>query len=348
MPLLSLTLICCGVKLPSDYHRRSLDEEVYVENIKNDYTLHVGKNSGFSEIRVQGDSTRKVLQQGDSLILFTNRKERPFFSLVRGSDTVIVSNRQIYFRQAVNFRDIGGIKTQDGKTVKWGKIFRSDNLSGIKTSEFEKLSNLHIHTVFDLRTVNETKGKEDHLPESITYIHSPTIRDKADLLTQLKPKVLNGELTEAQSIELTLQLYRDNVSKNLPELRQLMHQILDSNEPVLYHCSAGKDRTGILTALILSILNVDREIIFNEYMLSNYYRSDKIEKMLGKAKLLKVIKPHLNLQVIENFMQVDKRYLSASFEVIDQQYGGINPFIRNELGINDQQRSEIIKKLTYQ
>lgn len=347
MPLLSLTLICCGVKLPADYHRRALDEEVYVENIKNDYTLHLGKNSGFSEIQIQGDARRKVLQQGDSVLWFTNRKDRPYFKLLRGNDTVIVSNRQIYFRQAVNFRDIGGIKTQDGKTVKWGKIFRSDNLSGIRTSEFDKLGDLHIHTVFDLRTIHETKGKEDHLPANIQYIHAPTIKDKADLLTQLKPKVLNGELTEQQSMELTLQLYRDNVSKNLPELRQLMHQILDSSEPVLYHCSAGKDRTGILTALILCVLNVDRETIFDEYMLSNYYRNDKIEKMLGKARLLKVVKPHLNLQVIENFMQVDRRYLNASFEVIDEQYGGVNSFIRDELGISDQQRSAIIHKLTY-
>lgn len=345
--ILSFILLSCGVKLPAYFREKALAEQIYVENRKDDYLLHTGKTSAFSKIRIQGEKEETDLKTQNNVVSVADRKDRPYFYFIQNQDTLIVANRQIYFKDVINFRDIGGLKTKAGRTIKWGKIFRSDNLSEMKTREFDKLNNLHIGTIFDLRTAGEIKGKEDHLPGNIAYVHAPTIQDNAELLTQLRHKVLNGTLSEAQSMDLTLQLYRDNVSKNLPQLRQLVNQILDSEEPVLYHCSAGKDRTGILTALILSILNVDREIILNEYMLSNHYRSAKIEKMLGQAKLLKVVKPHLNLAVIQNFMQVDKQYLNASFDLIDQQYGNIDGFIHDALGINEQKRSMIIQKLTY-
>jgi len=277
-----------------------------------------------------------------------NQLHRPYLTVETNEGTRVVSNRQIDFQHVVNFRDIGGIRTLDGKTVKWGKVFRSDNLSKLKTSEFARFSDLKIGTVYDLRTKNEIRGKEDHLPKSTRYLHTPTVKDNGDLLTQLRKKVVNGDISEEESIRLTVKLYQDNVSENLPAVKSLLHQILFSETPVLYHCSAGKDRTGIVTALILSILNVDRQIILDEYLLSNFYRRDKVEKMLGKAKLAKIIKPHLNLKVIENFMSVDTLYIMATFDFIDQKYGGMDEFITNELQIDAKTHKMLIGKFTYQ
>jgi protein-tyrosine phosphatase len=262
-------------------------------------------------------------------------------------DTLTAFSRHIFFDKVINFRDIGGLKTGEGKTVKWGKFFRSDNLSALEKSEFARFNNLHIETVYDLRTESEIKEKEDNIPQTVHYVHFPTVKDKGDLLTQLKGKVIKGEISEEESIKLTLDLYRGSVIENLPAFKELVNKIMDSDQPVLYHCSAGKDRTGIVTALILSVLKVDRQTILNEYLLSNYYRRIKMEKMLGKAKLAKVIKPHLNLKVIENFMKVDAQYLNATFEVIDQKYGGMDQFVQKELGIDDQTRKLLISKLTY-
>jgi protein-tyrosine phosphatase len=231
--------------------------------------------------------------------------------------------------------------------VRWGKIFRSDNLAGLKRSEFRKFNDLHIQTVYDLRTANEIKGKEDQLPEHVEYVHFSTVKDNGDLLAQLKSKVLKGEISEEKSIELTLALYKGCVSDNLPAVRELIEKILACDKPVLYHCSAGKDRTGMTTALILSILKVDRKTIMEEYLLSNYYRKEKIEKMLGKVKLAKLVKRNINEKVIENFMKVDEHYLNATFEVIDKKYGGMDQFIKNELKIDDKLRNELISKLTY-
>ncbi|WP_200837088.1 tyrosine-protein phosphatase [Dyadobacter sp. 3J3] len=336
----------CSVKLPKSYCEKTLKEENYLENYKNNYTLHFDKNK-VSDISLQNTNEIFKWNKFDDPVSLNNFNTRPYFNLISKKDTVTISNRHIYFKNVINFRDIGGIKTLEGKTIRWGKIFRSDNLAGLKKSEFPKFNDLHIQTVYDLRTTNEIKGKEDHLPENVNYVHFSTVKDNGDLLAQLKSKVINGEISEEKSIELTLELYRGCVSENLLTVRNLLQKVLASDEPVLYHCSAGKDRTGMTTALILSILKVDRQTIMDEYLLSNYYRKDKIQNMLGKVKLAKVVKRHINTKVIENFMKVDERYLNATFEVIDKKYGGMERFIKNELQIDDKKRNELIRKLTY-
>jgi len=129
-------------------------------------------------------------------------------------------------------------------------------------------------------------------------------------------------------------------------VKTILNDITASDQPVLYHCSAGKDRTGIVSALILSILNVDRQLIVDDYMLSNYYRRNRAEKTLGKAKLGRIIKPKLNMDAIEVLSTVDERFIRATFNAIDSTYGGIEPFIKNQLGIDQATRLKLIAKFT--
>lgn len=255
--------------------------------------------------------------------------------------------RYLNFKKTTNFRDIGGISTLDGKTVKWGKIYRSDNLSKLKKKEFSRFDALQIKTVIDLRTKAEIAEKEDNLPLDTDYISVPIVSDQGDLMGQMKGKVLRGEVSEEESKILMKAFYTKCVTDNIPLLQDVITKIATSEEPILYHCSAGKDRTGIVTAILFSILNVDRETIVNEYLLSNYYRSSKIKSTINKAKLLKVIKPKLNTEVIVNFMSVDKDYINSVFEIIDTNYGGMDQFIEKQLKIDPFQRKKIVARLTY-
>lgn len=338
----------CSVKLSDHYYQKSLPENNFVENSGNDYALHMTDKSDVSGILVRkaADSPPMSEPVGD-LIEMNNRKTRPYFELVSGGDTSIVTNRRVDFKKAVNFRDIGGIKTMDGKTVRWGKVFRSDNLSKIKSREFDKFNDLNIKTVYDLRTDHEIEGKEDHLPAGVRYVHAPTVADNEGQIAQLRAKVIGGEINEEEARAQTLSFYKETVTVNLATLKPTLLQIVNSDEPVLYHCSAGKDRTGIVSALILSVLRVDRETIVKEYLLSNYYRRAKTEKLLRKAKMAKVIKPKMDLKAIEVFMTVDESYIRAVFDVIDKEYGGIDKFIQNQLGIDDAMRERIVKRFTY-
>ena len=345
LTLIFPALVLSCAKLPAHYYEKTLWEENYVENSKDDYVLHYNEGS-ISKVLVIDGSKQTTLDADKNPIKLSDPNKRPYFKTISGQDTVTLYNRRVDFEDVINFRDIGGLKTQDGRQVRWGKIFRSDNLADLKPTDFEKFNNLKIQTVFDLRTESEIKGKEDQLPKNVRYIQAPTVKDNGDMLTQLRGKLLRGEISEDQSFQMITELYQNIVTSDLASLRELLRNILASDEPVLYHCSAGKDRTGVVTAMILSILNVDRKTIFDEYLMSNYYRRDKLKKILRKAKLGKIIKPKINLKVIENFMSVDERYLAATFDVIDTQYGGIDLFIKNQLQISDQDREQIIKKLT--
>ena len=344
--IISLCLIVsCSPRLPQHFYTKSLQEDNYIENHKNKYTLHTTQGTAKFETYTLQDTVKKnAVSKG---LVIKNKQHRPYINIIEGRDTTILANRHIYFKKVVNFRDVGGLKTTQGRTVKWGKIFRSDNLSQLRTSEFNKFNGLNIKTVFDLRTPQEIEGKEDHLPANVTYVHAPSVLDHSDLLSGMRSKVLNGEISDEESIKIMAEFYRGIVADNVPALKQLLQTIVNSDEPILYHCSAGKDRTGITTALILSILKVDRQTIVKEYLLSDYYRRQKVEKMLAKANIAKVVKPRIGVGVIQNFMSVDERYLNEAFTYIDTNYGGMDAFIKNQLGISDAQREQIIEKLTY-
>jgi len=343
--IIGLSLVAsCSPRLPQHFYTKSLQEDNYIENHKNKYILHTNVGTAKFETYTLQDTVKKNVSND---LVIKNKHHRPYINMIEGRDTTVLANRHIYFKKVVNFRDVGGLKTTQGRTVKWGKIFRSDNLSQLRASEFDKFNDLKIKRVFDLRTPQEIEGKEDHLPANVTYVHAPSVLDHGDLLSGMKSKVLNGEISDEQSIQIMAEFYRTIVANNVPALKQLLQTILNSDEPVLYHCSAGKDRTGITTALLLSILKVDRQTIINEYLLSDYYRRQKVEKMLAKANMAKVVKPHIGVGVIQNFMKVDERYLNEAFNYIDSNYGGMESFIKNQLGINDVQREQIIEKLTY-
>lgn len=264
----------------------------------------------------------------------------------RGGDSAAVSARYIGLENTINFRDLGGLKTKDGRTVRKGFIYRSDNLSKLETEDFGRFNALRIATVYDLRTDHEIQGKEDHLPANVRYQHTPVVQDNAGEIKGLKKRVLNGEITEQQARDMTAKFYADAVTVNIGSVKNILTQITSSDQPVLYHCSAGKDRTGIISALILSILNVDRQLIVDDFMVSNYYRRARAEKTLGKAKLGRIIKPKLNMDAIEILSTVDESFINATFNAIDSTYGGMEPFIENELGINKVARRILVEKLT--
>ncbi|GGN12404.1 protein-tyrosine-phosphatase [Dyadobacter beijingensis] len=266
--------------------------------------------------------------------------------LQHGGDSATVASRYIGLENTVNFRDLGGLKTRDGRTVRKGLIYRSDNLAKLEDDDFGRFNALRIATVYDLRTDHEIAGKEDHLPANVHYLHTPVVQDNAGEIKGLRKRVLNGEISEQEAKDMTAKFYADAVTVHVAAVKDILKQIINADQPVLYHCSAGKDRTGIVSALILSIVNVDRQIIVDDYMLSNYYRRARAEKKLGKAKLGRVIKPKLNMKAIEVLSTVDESFINATFNAIDSTYGGIEPFIEKELGIDKAARKALVEKFT--
>ncbi|MDN4013590.1 tyrosine-protein phosphatase [Chryseobacterium gambrini] len=257
------------------------------------------------------------------------------------------TGKNIQIKKVNNFRTVENIRNIDGKTLKEGKLYRSGNLYKLKKTSFKQLENLGIREIIDLRNSKEIAKKPDHLPEGIVYKNYSAFEDKGDQLDQAKKLVLKGKVNGADADKRMHEFYKDYVTENPEIIRKIITEILESDQPVLYHCTAGKDRTGITTALILTILKFDKETIYNDYLLSNNYRKKLIDKRLHLANNLHFIYPKLDIKVLEKLSWIETGYLDAAFNEINNKYGSMDRYIQEALGISENKRQEYILKFTY-
>lgn len=273
--------------------------------------------------------------------------QRKVYTVVRQGDTLQVANRLVDFKKVINFRDIGGLKTKDGKIIKWGKIYRSGHLNKLKKSEFIKFENLGLSTVIDLRTDKEIGKKPDHIPSRMKYFNYQAYDDSEDMFSKTRKDVIKGRVSPEVSNELVKEFYGLYATHDVEKVRTILNTILDNDKSTLFHCSAGKDRTGMVGAILLSILNVDREVIINEYLLSNNYRENDVAKRMKLAKFGKLFFHNINYEVIENFSWIKPEFIQAMFDEIDKQYGSMDNYIEKGLKISKEQREAYIDKFTY-
>lgn len=278
---------------------------------------------------------------------FIHTRDRKVYPVLTANDTTYLSNRHIEFKKVYNFRDMGGIKNREGKQIVWGHFFRSGHLSKLKNKEYDKFNELNIKTVIDLRTDKELSKKPDRIPAGVGYANVQVYDDSEDMFSKTKKDVLKGRVTPVQSDSLVMEFYKLYMLENPQLVRGIVDQLFESKDAVLFHCSAGKDRTGMIGALVLSILNVDREIIISEYLLSNNYRVEDISNRMKLAKVGKVLFPKINYQVIENFSWIKAMYIEAMFKGIESKYGSMDNYITTGLGISQEKRQAYIDKFTY-
>ncbi|WP_312767888.1 tyrosine-protein phosphatase [Epilithonimonas sp.] len=255
------------------------------------------------------------------------------------------SNRnQIKIKKVNNFRYLGGIKNSEGKILKDSLIYRSGNLHKLRRSSFGEIGNIKINKIIDLRTQQEIKKAPDRLPKNIAYLHYPAFEDENGELKDAKKQVLKGRFHKADANKRMTQFYKDYVSENPEVIKKIITEILDSGHPILYHCTAGKDRTGMITALILKILRFDNTVIFEEYLQSNNFREKIIQKRLDLANNLHFIYPKLDIGVLEKTGWIERDYLQSAFDEIDKKYGSMDNYIHKVLGISENQREIYIQK----
>jgi protein-tyrosine phosphatase len=257
------------------------------------------------------------------------------------------AEKVIQIKKVTNFRTVGNMKNVDGRTLKEGKFYRSAHLHKLNKKSFEEIEKLGIKEIIDLRNSKEIAEKPDQLPSAVNYKKYSAFEDEGDQLAQAKKLVLKGKVNASDADKRMISFYREYVTENPETIKRIITEILESKDPVLYHCTAGKDRTGITTALILTILKFDKETIYNEYLLSNNYRKELVQKRLRLANTLHFLYPKMDLKVLEKLSWVEKRYLDAAFEEIDKKYGSADTYIQQALGISDSKRNEYIRKFTY-
>ena len=187
-----------------------------------------------------------------------------------------------------NLRDLGGYKTQNGKHVKKGYFFRSSRLMDFDQAELKILNSLNIKKIYDLRSKEEVKDAPDPTLKCAEYIHSSAAARADGTEVNFSPAALIAENVYSKECndEFTHKVYG-----NLPfsyAYKRMFEDIVAGNVPILFHCSAGKDRTGIAAISILLALGVDEETALYDYMLTNEYRKEYIERFKKDFPLTKL------------------------------------------------------------
>lgn len=260
---------------------------------------------------------------------------------------ILKTENKAQLKKVTNFRTVENIKNSDGRILKEGKFYRSAHLHKLKKKSFETFENLGIKDIIDLRNSKEISQKPDVIPQNVDYKNYSAFEDEGDQLNQAKKLVLKGKVKGADADQRMLDFYKTYATENPEIIKKIIHKILDAENPVLYHCTAGKDRTGIITALILTILKFDKATIENDYLLSNNYREKLVQKRLHLAHNLHFIYPKMDLNVIEKLSWVEKNYLDAAFLEINKKYGSMDVYIHEKLEISENKRNEYILKFTY-
>ena len=253
------------------------------------------------------------------------------------SENLREDTRKLPFTGAHNFRDLGGYKTSDGKTVKWGKVYRSDNLHSLTDEDLKYMERLNIKSVVDFRSDEERNEEPDRLTPDMTPILLPIKFEPEGVTENLTRDLTFGNLDSSN-------LLRDFniilVKEFTEEYREFFRHIVDNGgEPFLLHCTAGKDRAGFGSAMILTVLGVPREKIIEDYLLTNTYVSDHVDRKLLETELKTFFRADSNNLRKINF--VEERYIQAAFDTIDSHWGGMDQYISEGLNLTEEDINKI-------
>jgi protein-tyrosine phosphatase len=236
-------------------------------------------------------------------------------------------SRSLLLEGASNFRDVGGYATRDGRRVRWRRIFRSNHLGQLSGADLATIGAIGLRSIVDFRCADEV-AKAPPVPIPGAVRHATPI--DPSMASRLQDKAGSAAAaTGAQTESLMHELYRDFVRHHAQAFRVLFGHLLADATPLVFHCSAGKDRTGLAAALVLCALGVPRAQVVDDYLLTNlHWRMDRAGMDL----------PGAVLDVIE---RADHRFLGSAFDTIDAEFGGMDRYLREHAGLPDPARAQL-------
>jgi protein-tyrosine phosphatase len=263
-------------------------------------------------------------------------ESRWFFELrPRHGERRVVSERLLPLAGAHNFRDLGGYRTGDGQAVRWGLLYRSDDLEGLTNSDLRFLKKLGIRLVCDFRSEYERARKPDRLPvEDPPEVELLAIEDENFDPRAVEAMIRARSVDDVDFDSLLVDSNRSFATASTDQYARMFERIVErENLPALVHCTAGKDRTGFASAIILLALGVPRETVFEDYLLTNVYTANEIEKTLMKIRIY--LLSSAGAERIRPLLGVRRDYLQAGLDAIDEHYGSVEAYLRDGLGVSD-------------
>lgn len=239
-----------------------------------------------------------------------------------------------------NFRDLGGYETTDGKKVKAGRVFRSDALVKLTDKDYEMLAGLKIRTVCDFRTQSErdrdpTKWKGT-APEFLMIEIGGGQGKGNDVTATFMRPLLEGKATPAQMSTMMRDTTAQMPIDYSAQFGQMFRRLVAVGEPLLYHCTAGKDRTGLASAMLLTILGVKRDQIEADYLLVNKLMPPEQSAPAMAKRMEGMVGRPIDPALFAPLMGTKAEWLAAAFDAINQKYGSFDRYRREALGLTDE------------
>jgi protein-tyrosine phosphatase len=221
---------------------------------------------------------------------------------------------------ATNFRDLGGYTGRGGRALRWRRLFRSDHLGGLSAADQALLAGLGLSRAFDFRGTDERAATPYHVPgvDQVSLAIEPTV-----VLRMQELAAAGRALTAPVVTALMEDLYRDMVNQQAHRFAELFEQLLQADAPLVFHCTAGKDRTGVAAALILLALGAPCAVVMQDYLLSNqlYQRPPPATSEIASDALAVL-------------WRVQESFLDAALQAIDAGHGGVDAYLSHRLRLS--------------
>ena len=246
------------------------------------------------------------------------------------------AHRLLNFEGIANFRDLGGYATTDGKQVRWGKLYRSGTFAQASRADLQNLPKLGLQTFIDFRSSAEQEEEPNRLPDppGFQVVNIPILDDgNKALVGEVMQRIETGDFDDFDPDQAMLRANRQFASDFTPQISEFVHTVLAADgNPVVWHCSAGKDRSGFAAAVLLRILGVPRHMVMQDYMASLEPALASRHNQIRKLRLLKGEQVAEKLQVM---MGVEEAWLEAAFEQVDATWGSFDNYVHEGLQLSD-------------
>ena len=272
--------------------------------------------------------------------------QRPVFELRCGSASCYVAERVVPMQGASNFRDFGGYFTSSGAQVRWGKLFRSGQLSQLEHSDLTLVEGLGIGRICDFRREEEAERQPSRLPASVVVDEIPI--SPGSSVDFMEAIATHREDFDEPKIDQFMREINEDLAINHSERYAAMFAaLLESEQGVMIHCSAGKDRTGLGAALILGALGVSIEIILQDYLLTNECVDIDREVARWSKSWDGFDGNNLNLDSLAIILGVKQSYLEAALACIEGEYGSIGGYVERRIGLGGAELEQLRARYLY-
>lgn len=259
--------------------------------------------------------------------------------------SILTSERRLPLTGATNFRDLGGYRSKDGRTLKWNQFYRSDELCHLTDQDKWYLQQFGIKFIVDFRSDQERSKKPNQELVGVENLHTSVFTKQEekrngmslDLFSFFRFRKMMDQLKSP--IRFMKRLYCDMVT-NKPAFHQLIQLISSPHQvPIVFHCTVGKDRTGFASALLLFTLGIPEETVMEDYLLTNQFIETK------EQQLMKRYAPFLQSdrakEILKTIMEAKQEYLQAAIQVIKEKHGTIEKYLEEEYGLDERKRSQL-------